>query len=68
MTKNESYRVLVADDEEQVRNFIVSLLSKYRHSCDVAKDGAEALEIIKKGSFDLHFTMSARSLLPEACV
>ncbi len=52
MTKMGSYRVLIVDDEEQVRNFIVSLLSKYGHSCETAKDGAEALEIIKKSSFD----------------
>jgi len=47
-----SYKILVADDEEPVRNFIVSFLSKYGHSCETAKDGVEALEIIKKNSFD----------------
>jgi diguanylate cyclase (GGDEF)-like protein len=47
-----SYKILVVDDEEPVRNFIVSFLSKYGHSCETAKDGIEALEIIKKNSFD----------------
>jgi len=47
-----SYRVLIVDDEEQVRNLIVSLFSNYGHSCETAKDGIEALEIIKKNSFD----------------
>jgi diguanylate cyclase (GGDEF)-like protein len=40
------------DDKEQVRNFIVSLFSNYGHSCETAKDGIEALEKIKKNSFD----------------
>jgi diguanylate cyclase (GGDEF)-like protein len=47
-----SYSVLIADDEEQVRNFIVSLFSNYGHFCETAKDGGEALETIKKNSFD----------------
>ena len=47
-----SYKILVADDDEQVRNFIASLFSSYGHSCETAKDGREALEITKKNSFD----------------
>ncbi len=35
------YRVLIVDDEEQVRNFIVSLFSKHGHNCETAKDGIE---------------------------
>jgi len=47
-----SYRVLIVDDEEMVSNFIVSLFSNYGHSCETAKDGIEALEKLKKNSFD----------------
>jgi diguanylate cyclase (GGDEF)-like protein len=47
-----SYRILIVDDEEPVSNFVVSLLSKYGHSCEIAKDGIEALEKIKKNAFD----------------
>jgi len=47
-----SYKILIVDDQEQVRDFIVSLFSSYGHSCETAKGGAETLEIIKKGSFD----------------
>ncbi len=47
-----SYKILIVDDEEQVCNFIVSLLSKYGHSCETAHDGIEALEMVKKNSFD----------------
>jgi len=47
-----SYRVLIVDDEEMVRGLVRSLLSKYGHSCETAKDGAEALEKVKKNAFD----------------
>ena len=47
-----SYKILVVDDDEQVRNFIVSLFSNYGHSCETAKDGREALEKLKESSFD----------------
>ena len=47
-----SYKILIVDDEEEVRNFIVSLFSNYGHSCETANNGIEALEIIKKNSFD----------------
>jgi len=47
-----SYRVLIVDDDEQVRNFIVSLFSKYGHVCETAENGIEALRKLKKNSFD----------------
>ncbi|MGA2519039.1 MAG: diguanylate cyclase [Thermodesulfobacteriota bacterium] len=50
--KTGSYRVLIVDDEEMIRNFLCSLLPRYGHSCEVAKGGIEALEKIKRNSFD----------------
>jgi DNA-binding response OmpR family regulator len=47
-----SYKILFVDDEEQVRNFIVSSFSKHGHSCETAKDGIEASEKLKENSFD----------------
>ncbi len=47
-----SYRVLIVDDKEAIREFLVSLLSKHGHHCETAKDGIEAMEKIKKDSFD----------------
>ena len=47
-----SYKILVVDDEEQVRNFIVSLFSNYGHSCEMAENGIEAFNKLKKNSFD----------------
>src|SRR4030042_6598615 len=47
-----SYKVLIIDDEKMIRNLLVSLFSEHGHNCETAKDGIEALEIIKKNSFD----------------
>ena len=47
-----SYKVLIIDDDEMIRNLLVSLFSKYGHNCGTAQDGIEALEKIKKNSFD----------------
>jgi DNA-binding NtrC family response regulator len=48
----DSYRVLIVDDEEMLRNLLVSVLSKQGQNCQTAKDGLEALEKIKNDSFD----------------
>ena len=48
----DSYRVLIVDDEEMVRNFLVSVLFKQGQNCQTARDGLEALEKIKNNSFD----------------
>jgi len=47
-----SYKILIVDDEEMLRNYLVSLFSKQGHNCETANDGIEALEKIKKNSFD----------------
>src|SRR4030043_2219906 len=45
-------KILIIDDKEMMSSFVVSLLSQHGHQCETAKDGIEALEIIKKNSFD----------------
>ena len=50
--KKGSYRVLIVDDEEMIRNFLCSLLPRYGHSCEMANGGIEALDKIKNDSFD----------------
>jgi diguanylate cyclase (GGDEF)-like protein len=47
-----SYKILVVDDQETVRELIATLLFNYGHHCETAKDGIEALEKIAQGSFD----------------
>ena len=47
-----SHKVLIVDDQEEVRNLIFMLLSRHEHYCETAKDGVEAFERIKNHSFD----------------
>jgi CheY-like chemotaxis protein len=46
-------KILIVDDKEMMSSFVVSLLSQHGHQCETAKDGIEALEKIKKNSFDV---------------
>src|SRR4030043_1097315 len=45
-------KILIIDDKEMMSSFVVSLLSQHGHQCETAKNGIEALEKIKKNSFD----------------
>jgi DNA-binding NtrC family response regulator len=50
--KPSKYTILVVDDEEPLRNLIVSFLSKLGHSCVTAIDGVDALDKIKGNKID----------------
>jgi DNA-binding NtrC family response regulator len=54
--KSSQYKVLVVDDEEFIRTFIVTLLSKKGHRCVTAMDGAEALDKMNSDRFDAVIT------------
>nr|MBC8394125.1 response regulator [Deltaproteobacteria bacterium] len=41
-------RILVMDDEEMMRNLANQVLSRFGYDVEVAKDGAEAIELYKK--------------------
>ena len=45
----ENIRILAVDDEPEVREFFTDTLSSLGVSCDVAKSGEEALEMIARG-------------------
>ena len=47
------YKVLVVDDEKDVRDLFSQLLEKEKHIVKTAASGEEALEMIKKESFDV---------------
>src|SRR5262245_17846997 len=49
-------RILVAEDEESVRQAISMLLSLDEHKVTEAQNGAEALDLFSKGKFDLVIT------------
>ena len=46
-------QLLVVDDVPDMREIIVQVLESSGYSCTTAKDGVEALEALKKSSFDL---------------
>jgi CheY-like chemotaxis protein len=46
-------RVLVAEDDAEVRALIGALLRRTSYAVDFAADGQEAIERIEKGSFDV---------------
>jgi CheY-like chemotaxis protein len=49
-------RILVADDEPAVRDALKMLLKIDEHTVTEARDGAEALDLVAQGKFDLVIT------------
>jgi two-component system, cell cycle response regulator CpdR len=51
-------RILIADDEESMRNLVARAIAMDGHDIVTAQDGAEALEILtaNQGGFDLLLT------------
>ena len=52
----EKERILVADDEETVREMVTKIISQMGHEAVTARDGKEALEMLRKGSFAILVT------------
>jgi two-component system response regulator PilR (NtrC family) len=46
-------RVMVVDDEENIREVLSNYLESMNYSVDTAEDGQQALQNYKKGDFDL---------------
>lgn len=55
-TESSKYIILVVDDEELVRNLVVTFLSKLGHSCLTAVDGVDALDKMKENKIDVVIT------------
>ena len=49
-------RILIAEDEEALRGFVRRALADVGHDVTVASDGAEALDLLGRGKFDLLLT------------
>ncbi len=47
------YRILIVDDEEMIRRMIAKYASFEGHTTDEAKDGIEAIEKCRTGSYDI---------------
>jgi CheY-like chemotaxis protein len=54
--ESSKYNILVVDDEELIRNLIVTFLSKLGHSCLTAIDGVDALGKMKENKIDVIIT------------
>ena len=54
--KSSQYTILVADDEELIRRFIVTFLSKLGYSSVTAMDGVDALDKMKGNKIDAVIT------------
>jgi adenylate cyclase len=52
----EPGRIVVAEDDDRIRDLLCDYLRSQGHEVLAAKDGVEALEIIRSGSFDLLLT------------
>ena len=52
----QKLRVLAVDDESYIREFFVSISKRFGFTCDVAQDGYEACDLIKKNpKYDIFF-------------
>ncbi|MBW1854785.1 MAG: response regulator [Deltaproteobacteria bacterium] len=54
--KPQKARILVVEDEEDVRHLLRDILIDAGHNVEVANDGHEGIEVFKKKKFDLVFT------------
>jgi PleD family two-component response regulator len=54
--KSLKYTILVVDDEELIRNLLVTFLSNLGHSCVIAIDGVDALDKMKRNKIDVVHT------------
>jgi DNA-binding NtrC family response regulator len=56
MAESAQHTILVVDDEELVRNLVVTLISRLGHSCITAADGVDALDRMKGNKIDAVIT------------
>ena len=51
--ENSKTKILIADDEREIRNILRIMLTKKGYDVTEAKDGAEAVEVVRNGGIDL---------------
>jgi DNA-binding NtrC family response regulator len=56
VTRNESERLLIVEDDGEMRDLLRKVLEKEGYRVSVAGDGREALAVLARGSFDLVVT------------
>ncbi len=55
-TEPFKYTILIVDDEELIRNLVVTFLSKLGHWCITANNGVDALNKMRGDKFDAVIT------------
>ena len=53
---NEEYRILIIDDEADIRNLLVDMLAGEGHEVDIASSGEEGIRKCKRGKYDYVIT------------
>jgi putative two-component system response regulator len=53
LSPNPSQRVLIVDDEDQIRTLLARLLGAHGYECDTAESAAEARRMLKESSYGL---------------
>ena len=56
VTRNANERLLIVDDDEEMRDLLRKVLEKEGYRVAVAGDGREALAVLAQGAFDLVVT------------
>ena len=56
MSKLQGFKILIVDDDEDVRELIIAKLKLYEAKCDEAEDGLMAFEKIKQNEYDCVIT------------
>jgi DNA-binding NtrC family response regulator len=56
VTRHGSERLLIVDDDEEMRGLLRKVLEKEGYHVSVAGDGREALAVLARGTFDLVVT------------
>lgn len=49
-------RIIIADDEENIRKTLAFFLREEGYQCDIADSGAKALDLVREGGIDLVLT------------
>ena len=56
VTRHGSERLLIVDDDQEMRGLLRKVLEKEGYRVSVASDGSEALDVLARGPFDLVVT------------
>ena len=53
---NKKFKILIADDDKEIRSLLYEILSDEGYDVNTASDGLEAIELIQKKDFDIILT------------